>query len=213
VKVQEIGLRKYAVRVAAVAGGGYQVTYTSPKKESGRKASRLVEYQAELQPQKDASITWGTAPSDPEHLVELDEDARNRVMCLHPWRETLIALVKLVQTWASDLGWSTKVIEKSLEDSSIGNYTAPALLMQEETIRILIEPIARSAPGVEGVADLYVLPAYDDIASLVYSGQSWQVRYAAPGHDISSSDGATITKPLTRASFRNVLLQLKSHAE
>ncbi len=213
-KVQEIGLRRYAVRVVAIKGGGYRVTYTPSKASgSGRKVKQLPEYQAELQPQDDAPITWGDAPGEHEHLAELGDDARNRVMILHPWLENLTALITSVRTWANDLGWSTKVIEKALDDSSIGSYIAPALLMQEETTRILLEPIARTAPGMEGIVDLYVLPAYDDIASLCYSGKSWQIRYAAPGQNGSGSGEVTRLKPLTKASFKNLLQLLKSHAE
>ncbi len=45
----------------------------------------------------------------------------------------------------------------------------PALLMQEgPSAGLILEPIARSAPGADGVVDLYLLPAYDDIASLYF---------------------------------------------
>ena len=77
--------------------------------------------------------------------------------------------MQTVQTWADALGWSTRQIEVTLTDSQIGKYKAPALLLQEDAIRILLEPIGRSAPGAEGVVDLYLMPAYDDIASLYLS--------------------------------------------
>jgi hypothetical protein len=53
-----------------------------------------------------------------------------------------------------------------MEDSQIGKYKAPGLLMQEGTDRILRDPIGRNAPGAEAVVDLYLMPAYDDIATL-----------------------------------------------
>jgi hypothetical protein len=68
-------------------------------------------------------------------------------------------------------------VEKRLDDSRIGRHVVPALLMQEDTCRILLEPIARSAPGAEGVVDLYLMPAYDDIAVLFYYSDRWNLHY------------------------------------
>jgi hypothetical protein len=53
-----------------------------------------------------------------------------------------------------------------MDDAEASTYHAPALLLQQETVRILLGPLARSAPGADGVVDLYLLLAYDDIASL-----------------------------------------------
>ncbi len=81
----------------------------------------------------------------------------------------LAALIDDVESWVKALDWSTRRIEKPMEDSQIGRYKAPSLLMQEGTDRVLLEPVARSAPGAEGVVDLYLMPAYDDIASLTFA--------------------------------------------
>ena len=40
-----------------------------------------------------------------------------------------------------------------------------------------MEPVARSSPGIEGLVDLYLLPAYDDIASLYHYSGKWHVHY------------------------------------
>ncbi len=39
-------------------------------------------------------------------------------------------------------------------DFDVGKYVAPALLLQEETTKVLLEPIARSAPAQKAVANL-----------------------------------------------------------
>ncbi len=96
------------------------------------------------------------------------------------WLERLSALVKDVQEWAADLGWSTRQIETRLEDSEIGTYEAPALLLQMETTRALLEPIARSAPGADGIVDLYAMPAYDDIAHIYFIDDAWRLFHATP---------------------------------
>ena len=58
---------------------------------------------------------------------------------------------KTVRGWAEELDWSTSQIGKRMKDSRLGSYEAPALIMQKETIRVLLEPVARFAPGTDGV--------------------------------------------------------------
>ena len=82
------------------------------------------------------------------------------------WISRVNLLVDEVERWARDEGWSTRRIEKRLEDAWIGPHRVPALLMQEELCRGLLEPLGLSAHGSEGVVDLYLMPAYDDIAEL-----------------------------------------------
>ena len=53
--------------------------------------------------------------------------------------------------------------------------------MQKETTRVLLDPVARFAPGADGVVDLYLMPAYDDIASLYLVNGEWQLHYIFPG--------------------------------
>src|SRR5205823_3073092 len=81
------------------------------------------------------------------------------------WLGRLTSLIQQVQKWVQAWGWATRQIDKKMEDPEIGTYRAPALLMQEGTTRLLLEPIGRSAaPDTEGIVDLYLMPAYDDVA-------------------------------------------------
>lgn len=128
------------------------------------------------------------------------------------WLGRLSDLVNDVETWAKELDWSTRRIEKKLEDSQVGKYLAPALLMQKETTRVLLEPIARSAPGAEGVVDLYLMPAYDDIASLYYWEGGWKLHYLFPGDPIVSTISDASSKPLSRESLQEVLEEMSRNA-
>jgi hypothetical protein len=127
------------------------------------------------------------------------------------WLSRLEALVKQVKLWAEQLGWSTREIEKSLDDSEIGKYQAPALLLQEGTIRILLEPIARSAPGAEGIVDLYLMPAYDDIASLYLYGGCWHVHYMFPGTPNAATIRDAEARPLSETTLQAVLDEMKKN--
>jgi hypothetical protein len=121
------------------------------------------------------------------------------------WLERLAVLTDTVQSWAEELGWATRRIEKDMDDSQIGAYQAPALLMQEGTTRVLLDPVARFAPGVDGVVDLYLMPAYDDIASLYYQDGNWHLHYMIPGMAPAATTREAPSKLLTRDSFRQVL--------
>lgn len=121
------------------------------------------------------------------------------------WLERLSGLVETVRGWAQDLDWSTRRIEKKMEDSRLGTYKAPALLLQKETVRALLEPIARFAPGVEGVVDLYLMPAFDDIATLYFYDGGWQLHYVFPTSPTVADIREAEDRPLTKETFESVL--------
>jgi len=110
------------------------------------------------------------------------------------------------------MDWSTRWIEKSMQDSEIGAYTAPALLMQKETLRILLEPVARTAPGADGVVDLYLMPAYDDMASLYHYDGGWQLHYMFPSEPTVATISDAQSSPLSKETFQAVLDEMKQNA-
>ncbi len=130
------------------------------------------------------------------------------------WLDRLASLFDQVRQWTNEneLDLPTRLIEVNLKDSEIGRYKAPGLLIQDDAVKILLEPIARSAPGAEGVVDLYLMPAYDDIASLYLTGGVWHLHYMFPDSPTVGNIRAADGVPLTKASFQKVLEAMKSHA-
>jgi hypothetical protein len=120
------------------------------------------------------------------------------------WLDRLSALLELVQTWSQELGWSTRRIDMGLQDSEVGAYKAPALLLQMGAVKALLEPIARSAPGADGIVDLYIMPAYDDMASLYFYDGAWHVHYSFLGAGFAPNQQAA-SKPLTKETLQEVL--------
>jgi hypothetical protein len=119
------------------------------------------------------------------------------------WLARLSDLVETVRGWAQELDWSTRRIETKMEDLEIGDYKAPALIIQKETVRAILEPIGRSAPDVAGVVDFYLMPAYDDIARLTFYDDAWHVRHMFPGSpDVGPRRR---DKPLSRETFQAIL--------
>ncbi len=125
------------------------------------------------------------------------------------WLARLTTLVETVRDWAVELGWSVRQFNSSLDDSEIGIYDAPALLLQLETTRILLEPIARSAPGTEGIVDLYVMPAYDDIASFYFVDGEWRLHHTTPP-SATVRDGNSVI--LSKGALQQVLEGLRRNA-
>jgi hypothetical protein len=159
---------------------------------------------------------WGTIPSTKDQTMatantpqktNVDAEALRAA-----WLDRLQELIGTIESWARELDWSTRRIEKKMENSRLGRYRAPALIMQNETIRLLLEPIGPSAPGVEGVVDLYLMPAYDDIASILFYDGQWNLHYAPPGKSDPSLVVEANPKPLSQDAFREVLAEMISNA-
>jgi len=70
------------------------------------------------------------------------------------WLARLSDLVETVRGWAEELDWSTRRIETKMDDREIGDYKAPALIIQKETVRAILRPIvaAESAERCRGTS-------------------------------------------------------------
>jgi hypothetical protein len=160
----------------------------------------------------ETAFHWIQPPAQEARWEELERIARQRVTARHEWLEKLRNLVAVVKGWADELDWATRVVDKEMEDAEIGNYKAPALLLQKETVRLFLEPVARVAPGTEGIVDLYLMPAYDDIASLYFYHHQWNVHYLLEGGLTGGNAHEPGGKPLTKATLRKVFDEMKAHA-
>jgi hypothetical protein len=138
--------------------------------------------------------------------------AEDKVKLRDEWLESLSRLVEEVRGWAHELDWSTRQIEKKMEDSQLGTYRAPALILQKETVRVMLEPIARFASGVDGVVDLYLMPAYDDIASLYFYNDGWQLHYMSPTSPTVNTIREAEHKPLSKETLQAVLEDMIKNA-
>jgi hypothetical protein len=128
------------------------------------------------------------------------------------WLKVLAELTSNVKSWAEELDWSTRQIAKKMKDSRLGSYDAPALLMQKETIRVLLDPVARFTPGAEGVVDLYLMPAYDDIASLYRVDGEWRLHYMFSGTPTVGTIRQAESWPLSKDAISRVLNEMSINA-
>lgn len=93
------------------------------------------------------------------------------------WRGRLDTLVGQVRGWAEPRDWVTKPYPKKMRDADGTVFEVPALFLQRGPTRLLLDPIAYDAPGTEGVVDLYLMPTYDDTASLYFVDGRWKIHY------------------------------------
>ena len=156
---------------------------------------------------------WSGTPDDPggdreEMQTEIAARMKDRAL----WISRVTNLVGDVEQWAKELGWSTRRVEKRLDDLWIGKHDIPALLMQEDTCRILLEPVGRSTLGTEGVVDLYLMPGYDDIASFYFHSDRWNLHYVFPGTEPVGTVREAEPMPLSKQALEKVLAELMKHA-
>ena len=79
---------------------------------------------------------------------------------------------------------------------------------------MLLDPVANDVPGAEGVVDLYLMPTYDDLASLYFEGGAWRIHYAFPvGPSEAHSVAETQALPLSEQTVNEVLDSIAAHAE
>jgi hypothetical protein len=121
--------------------------------------------------------------------------------------------VQEVREWAERAGWRTRTIEKWIDDRKLGKHKVPILLMEKDTIEVALKPVSPLVPGAQGAVDLYLVPAYDDIASLYFESGQWRIHYDFPpelreGH--STIDGGVL--PLSEETIIRVLGSIASHA-
>lgn len=129
------------------------------------------------------------------------------------WIQAVEQLVSKVESWCREKEWPTRRIDKRLEDTRIGEYVVPALLLQVDLVKLLLEPIARYAPGSDGVVDLYRMPEYDDVATIYRRNDAWEVHYRVAGDaippDLRQSDPsilvAEMIQPFTIQEFAKIV--------
>jgi hypothetical protein len=159
------------------------------------------------------AFDWSATPDDPDAAKEeIEEEIRARINDRVIWVDRVKSLVSQVEQWAREIGWSTRRVDKKLDDAWIGKHQVPALLMQEAACRVLLEPVGRSIPGADGVVDLYLMPAYDDIASLYYYDDQWNLHYVFPGTKPTGTVRETKPLPLSRESLEKVLTEMRQNA-
>jgi hypothetical protein len=109
--------------------------------------------------------------------------------------------------------WFTRRYPKRLRDDAREVYEVPALLVQRGATALLLDPVGYDVPGAEGAADLYLMPAYDPMASLFFEGGRWVIHYAFPPDPAETHSVVEFQElPLNREMMNQVLNSIFDHA-
>ncbi|HEX5442742.1 MAG TPA: hypothetical protein VFW87_02885 [Pirellulales bacterium] len=123
-------------------------------------------------------------------------------------------LVDQVKNWVEPHEWVTKDYPKRIRDRDGQIYVVPSLFLQKGPVRVLLDPIAYDVPGAEAVVDLYLMPTYDDLASLYLEQGEWAIHYAFPAEPAAMPPGAEAKAlPLNEQTINQVLDSIAAHAE
>lgn len=109
--------------------------------------------------------------------------------------------------------WVTRRYPKKLRDDARQVYEVPALYLQKGPTKLLLDPIGYDAPGAEGLADLYLMPAYDPTASVYFENGRWVIQYAFPTDSMKTHpDAEAQSFPLSTETINQVLDSIAEHA-
>lgn len=123
-------------------------------------------------------------------------------------------LVRQVKSFAESHEWVTKKYPKRLRNRSGELFFVPSLFLQRGPVRVLLDPVAYDVPGSEAVVDLYLMPAYDDLASLYLADGKWTIHYPlASDSQQMLSRADTRSLPLGEETMNEVLDSIAAHAE
>ena len=128
------------------------------------------------------------------------------------WRARMDELVTQVAGWVEPNDWVTRPYPKRMRDSDGQVFEVPSLFLQKGPIRLLLDPIAYDAPGTEGMVDLYLMPTYDDMASLDFVDGRWRIHYIFPDQSAVAGDEQPDVMELSETTINRVLDEIACHA-
>jgi len=139
--------------------------------------------------------------------------ASEETRCRNQFQRRVKALVQQVREWVEPHEWVTKPYPKKMRDADHQIFEIPALFLQKGPTRVLLDPVAYHVPWAEGVVDLYLMPTYDDMASLYFEKGGWVIHYPLQPEPIETQSGnETKTLALSEKTINHVLDSIAQHA-
>ena len=154
----------------------------------------------------------GIQEIDEEMQTRVMKDADRRLRLRQEWISRMQKLVDDANAIASEGGWSTRQLSKTLDDREFGKHQVPALLLQKDLCQLMLEPHGRTAPGIEGgFAGIYLMPAYDDAASLYFYDGRWNIHVRKASELVVARVAEGEALPFNMQNLRDVLGRLHSN--
>lgn len=129
------------------------------------------------------------------------------------WLELLKGLVENVKAWAEAAGWESRLAGRDVNEKGGVRYEVPVLVLERGEAEVSLVPVARKVPGADGLVDFYVMPDFDDVASLYREEGQWSFHYAFHADPMETrSELETERFPLDEASLNRVLNDIAANA-
>ena len=132
-----------------------------------------------------------------KHLENAIKVVRDHL--LPEWLEAQEKMLQEATAAAKAKGWYVEKDEKPIEESLLGTYKAPRLLIRTWEKELMLSPVARFCAGRQGVVDLKVSPTFDRVYAVTFQDGRWQ---------IVSLQGRLHKRPFTRDTFTNTITKL-----
>jgi hypothetical protein len=100
-----------------------------------------------------------------------------RDVVLAEWLHAVDGLAGNTESWAKELGWVTKRVQRRLSETLLGTYGTPQLLMHAAPNLYVLDPVARFVPGAAGAFDLSVQPSFYTISLYRDFGGVWYAHH------------------------------------
>ena len=128
-----------------------------------------------------------------------------RTGLLLEWKSDADGLVALVEQWSNKLGWRANRGRTTLEESLLGEYELPQLLIDAEQDLYVLAPVARFVTRAMGSFDLSRQPSFAVTGVYRHFDGRWRV-FMHSGPDATGLK----SRLLSKESFRSAVLELKS---
>lgn len=130
------------------------------------------------------------------------DSTTDRPAALRRFRDDVAELADLAEGWAAADGWATKRYPKRMQPAGGELFEVDTVMMQRGPAKILLDPVGLDAAGRDAVVDLYLMPDYDDLASLYRDGGGWRLyRGDFDGEDGFVSPKDRPSRPLDQDAF------------
>jgi hypothetical protein len=126
-------------------------------------------------------------------------------MVLAEWMCAMDAVERNAEEWSAEVAWRTRRVNKKMNESLIGPYEAPQLLIFAEPNLYVLDPVARFVPGAQGAFDFALQPSYYTTSMYRDDNGIWYVHL-----DIGKGVANGRRVEWNRGSFRSCVEQLRA---
>ncbi len=132
-----------------------------------------------------------------KHLEGAIKVVRDRL--LPEWLAAQEKMLQEAMAAALAKGWYVEKDEKQIEESLLGTYKAPRLLIRTWEKEMMLTPVARFCAGRQGVVNLKVSPTFERMYMVTFKDDCWQ---------IVSLQGRQHKRPFNKDTFANTITKL-----